>query len=1319
MSLTNIVKTLTNEEYTLRKNVNAGTSDKVTTRCFSLKGKEFVFDELTYVPSLFKVIDELVVNSVDHFINCIIKNTIQHNMKSGEVNKYVNLIAFKVAEDGRMTILNDGYGIPALRLEHKGNRYLPQVLFSDERTGTNMDDDPNRITGGTNGIGATIVTAFSQDMTIKCVDKDNIYIQQMEKVDGVSVFAEPTITANPDPKKQLTQISFMINWKGTKLGNFKSNKNLFVNYVMKRLKQIALYTEHVTMVAKELKQYSLPAELKPPIIMFPGDKGKNIRVDFSLYNSDHMNEAFKLNRSYRLVIRRKKASSMPLSDVVHLIVGINDLNANYKEMSVINGVEVINNPMIECVKEILIKAVKEFCAHKKMNTGNFKLKNSFTFLMVCCIPNPQWVGQAKESVMVSREYINQFNFKEECESIKGEVSKVIYEMIINNALNRKKPRGEGSVLTDNKSFIKCESTFLPKHKRNWTNYYFFCEGGSAKTLIRGITDFKKKFTSENTCIHMSKGVIPNFYHKMNWYSNENFEYFKLGFGEAVKHKLVLNESLANNDFIKTFIAGSGVGDEKKTDEELLNSINCDEFICATDSDYDGWNITGLLLVMLNKWPALIDKKRVKILHLPIIRIIPRDLEDVHRRAIKANGDNADLGVAFIESIKYWEFFTQRDFENFILTNEIPSTHQVKYYKGLATTNDFFDLVIAYYPERYIFTIVRDPKANDNLEIYYAKRRVEEIDGEIIITKMSDERKRLLAEPIRDMTDGERRLYDMKYITISMFLEIYVKQYFLDNLSRKLLKIADGKNNVSTKIIYSLPSVFGSDNKYTKVALIGPEICNKTHYHHGDTSLTSSIQNSGQQYIGKVMYPVLDTTGKWGNRSDGGEMGNTGSLGAPRYIDCKLNRKFYRALYRSEDGIILPYQEEEGLTIEPKFMLPIFPTIAIENYTTTAHGWKISLWARSFDKVFDYLRLLIGEHFIGDEVMKANIRNRIDRFVLDMEKRNYDIEPKRETYIVNDRQGRECQKEIFISRGRYEILNKKTSGNRSNFDVLHVTGLPTSVWTNNYRDLIVEKSKKTAGERGELADIVKDVESRSDKIVDIYISLYDGWQDRVATTVNRSRLSFEHELDNIEILFRLYLKLEDEINILGEDGTVVSYVNHKDMINDWFKLRLKYYRMRISRLKAITQIKIINCENRLRYLQEFDSLNLCRKSPDEFEKILADNGYTPYREITFSNICSNQIPTDKLITFATCNISDEDKILFGKLVGSNAIREKMNYSYLRKLPTGSVTDKNIEKVRVELEGLRTELQNLNAEDVEKRIWLSELSELKKVVSKLYE
>ena len=1337
MDISQVVTTSSNREFIRNKNVIVGTSSITDGELYlANQNLQIIRKEVKYIPSLFKIVDEILVNSIDHFINCILKSTIQHKTKTSFGDRYVNTIMVSIDDAGCINIANDGYGIPIVMMPGTGDThdvplgealYLPEVLFTKERTGTNMGDDNTRITGGTNGIGATTICAFSRSIKLVIIDKDHIYIQQgTVGPNDTFTFARPHIKPNTS-NSQCTSVAFTIDWVSTKFGKFSKPVNgLFTNYLIKRLIQTSLYTRHVTDVAKSLNL--MPANICYPLIQF-NDK---MKFDIDFNNEEQINKTFRLLRSFTVSLVAKKAPTNPLSTKITLVVGINNINSDkekyrYREISVINGVEVLHNPIANVIKGIISKTVKLHCEQNKMSTGNIKVKDYITIILVGCIPDPQWVGQVKEGLTLNKEFINNYNIKETCDSVKDRIGRIVYELVTNEKL-KKRRNIDKKILNNNKTYSRCLSVEDGKRDKRITTNLFICEGGSASNLIASIRDKGKQINVNNTGSLATKGVISNVYHKMNWYSNDNFEFIKRDICEAVKCKLISTDDVEKNTFIQTFLAAMNLSEDKISDEALLNRINYDNVVCATDSDYDGWNISGLIFVLLSKWQVLFEQGRVKTLHLPIIRIIPIDLsartEDQLRR-------RKTLSPEFIDSIKFWEFFTVGEYKEFISNNAIPSTHMAKFYKGLGTTENFFSYVIANNPEKYIYTIGWDKNAATNLELFYGKKRVDIIDGEPVVIRMSDKRKEILSTPVRSMTNSELNLYkNNKVICVSTFLHIFVKQYFLDNLQRKLLKIVDGLNNVGTKIFYALPSIFGEKTPEKRVSDVGPAIGSLTQYHHGEASINKSVQGHGQYYPGGVMLPILDTSGHWGTRYDGGEPGADGTGGAPRYIHCKLSNEFYRLLHPKADSIIYDYQEDEGKPIEPKYLLPVLPVIALTNYATTAHGWKITVWARSFRSVQSYVMAKIHLEMLENNLV-ANpngvdpelIRNSLSKHVFDIEPRNYDKMPSR--FVSED-----PYEEFFISSGSYRI--EETSNHKR----IIIDSLPIGIWITEYINNINTKIG-TKEKPGQLYNVVKSIESLSKDNVDICITMYDDWRDKIKLLPKEDKPWIIDSVDEIGLALYLYAKIYSEINILDEFGKVVTYKKYNDLIDDWFKLRLAYYVKRVKRIAAFTEVDILQAENKLRYLQNFTAMGLSGKSREEFDRILMDNGFDKFRNIVREGKtrCSklNTVPNEllkDLYTKAVCTQSDHSPAIredtdeeltriIDELKHANIITGDLSYKYLRELRTGSVTTKGIQHAIADITSLKKVLAEHQEPGIEYKKFRREVADLNTyVMKKLY-
>jgi DNA topoisomerase-2 len=116
--------------------------------------KEVVYRPCTYVPGLYKIFDEIVVNAADN------------KQRDPGMNKIEVTID---AAANSIRVLNNGAGIPVV-MHQEHQIYVPELIFGHLLTGSNFDDAEQKTTGGRNGFGAKLANIFSTHFTVETVD---------------------------------------------------------------------------------------------------------------------------------------------------------------------------------------------------------------------------------------------------------------------------------------------------------------------------------------------------------------------------------------------------------------------------------------------------------------------------------------------------------------------------------------------------------------------------------------------------------------------------------------------------------------------------------------------------------------------------------------------------------------------------------------------------------------------------------------------------------------------------------------------------------------------------------------------------------------------------------------------------------------------------------------------------------------------------------------------------------------------------------------------------------------------------------------------
>lgn len=151
--------------------------------------EESLLLQVTFSPALLKIMDEIVVNSLDN-----------HTRAAG-----VTSIEIDCREDGYISVMNDGKGIP-IRKHRKEKLYIPEMVFGHLLTGSNFDDTKQRFTGGRMGYGAKLTNIFSSHFEIETCDGSKKYTQRWR--DNMSVCEPPTIEPCDPGMQSHTRVIF-------------------------------------------------------------------------------------------------------------------------------------------------------------------------------------------------------------------------------------------------------------------------------------------------------------------------------------------------------------------------------------------------------------------------------------------------------------------------------------------------------------------------------------------------------------------------------------------------------------------------------------------------------------------------------------------------------------------------------------------------------------------------------------------------------------------------------------------------------------------------------------------------------------------------------------------------------------------------------------------------------------------------------------------------------------------------------------------------------------------------------------------------------
>jgi DNA topoisomerase-2 len=261
-----------------------------------------------------------------------------------------------------------------------------------------------------------------------------------------------------------------------------------------------------------------------------------------------------------------------------------------------------------------------------------------------------------------------------------------------------------------------------------------------------------------------------------------------------------------------------------------------------------------------------------------------------------------------------------------------------------------------------------------------------------------------------------------------------------------------------------------------------------------------------------------------------EDGQFGSLrspqpGAARYIGTKLSDNF-RLIYKDFD--LLDYKEEEGESIEPRYFLPIIPTVLLNGSSGIAVGFASNVLNREIKSIIDSCGRVLMCKTPG--VIKPSLNEFTGEFIQDKE---------------NNKR--------WIIRGRFQKTNTTT---------IKISELPPSMTYEKYEELL-------------------------DKLVDNkdIVSYDDNCKDNIDYIIKFNRSVLE-KLDDEKII--KLLKLEESsteiFSTLDEFGKLKIFETSEEIIEYFVNFRLTYYYKRkdFQLDKLNRELKILS--NRGRFIK---------------------------------------------------------------------------------------------------------------------------------------
>lgn len=283
------------EHILLRPDTYIGSVEATTQQMWVLDPdtRKMVFRQICFVPGLYKIFDEILVNAAD---NKVCTRLVLHLLRRVfvyvlSVVPYTNgswlhlfclisrfpcaLLTFyrplifqirdpsmntiRVDVDlsaNRVSVYNNGKGIP-VEIHSTEKVYVPELIFGHLLTSSNYDDQERKVTGGRNGYGAKLCNIFSKEFSIETSDSKKKFTQIFTS--NMSIKGNPLVT-KAAKGEEYTRISFIPDLQKFSLQNI-DNDHLSLFYkraydLAGTVKNVKVFLNGEKINIKGFKQYA-------------------------------------------------------------------------------------------------------------------------------------------------------------------------------------------------------------------------------------------------------------------------------------------------------------------------------------------------------------------------------------------------------------------------------------------------------------------------------------------------------------------------------------------------------------------------------------------------------------------------------------------------------------------------------------------------------------------------------------------------------------------------------------------------------------------------------------------------------------------------------------------------------------------------------------------------------------------------------------------------------------------------------------------------------------------------------------------------------
>ncbi len=1227
--------------------------------------KQMIKDKVKFVPGLYKLFDEILVNMRDHYVRIHEYMELQKQIKDGKAkanpkiyldHKYrvpKNMEIKIDTETGQIICRNDGEGVDIF-FHDKEQMYIPELIFGNLLSGANFEEGAKRHGAGLNGLGSKLVNLYSTEFIVETVDSYR-GLKYTQRYTNNMIRQDPVIEKYKGAP--YTQIMFVPDFVRFGLTSLKDDDT--VKLMQKRAFDLAGVTS------------------KDVNVTYNGEK-IDIKT-FERYVDLYIGGRSDCKRQY-----------IKVNDDWELVVCVSPDNS-FEQISFVNGICTYKGGKhVDHVATIIAGRLLKYAHEKKKGMGDLTLKsikdNLWIFVNATLI-NPEFDSQTKENLFTN---VNKFpskcdvsdEFIEKLADTKMGILEKALKLTTFKAENGLK-KTDGKKRSKRKSLKTIDAEYAGSKKSHLCTL-ILTEGDSAQSLaISGISALPEEEQKYYGVMPLKgKGVNPKDCKVSKIEKNDEFI--------ELKNTLGLKQGA---DY-----------------SQSISSLNYGRIMIMCDSDVDGDHIKGLTFNLFHEfWISLLKRDKffcslltpiAKLTHNTTGQILSfYSLPDYEHWKHEHTSTShlwtskyyKGLGTSTaLEAKEYFltmklQYYSWTDLSRMIehnqqlenmrleleslaseLTPELDS-HDTDTDLDDNDNDDDDDELSSNADSDKLSDLVKNLSEKDSESLflhYYKTNGKHPCDLAIQLAfskKNANYRKGWLSNylKLRARQQIDLNLHKLETMSYYDFINEQLIEFSVYDNERNIPSIVDGLKPGQRKIICG--TFRRKLKKEIKVAQLSGYVSEHMGYHHGEDSLNQTIISLAQDYSGSNNLNILMPNGQFGTRFQNGK-----DAASPRYIFTETN-PMASIIFNSIDENLLEYMNDDGDLIEPRYYIPTICMALVNPSRGIGTGWSSDVPSYNItDILANQKRFMEGQPMVEMTPYFRGFRGTI----------------------------------VKIGHQKYRVTGVYHRTSPTTIEITEIpVGTVKSKSLKNYKifieSLIIDETEVDPKKKA--LQILDDAQISINEL-----SLKCILHFSSAESLNQ----LISNIDQFEKTFKLTQTLNtSNMHLFNAKGIMTKYESPEAILLEYCQLRLGYYGDRKKYLLSESESDVLKINEKIRFITYFNDdnhpLKVQKKSNSEIIALLESFNFVKFGK-----------KQSKMIYNANDNETETD----GNETETETDSNKPNYNYLLSLPISSLTLERMEKLIKERDEYLNQYHQLQITTIQ-TLWTNDMNQFNNNLSKI--